>query len=143
MLHNLQLEYRANCYFGIMPLREENANTLKQENIFAGLYLTINLMWWGIVTLTSRLYLVMGPHFKTHSLYSVSHRIANRRATASSRLAPAVRMSAGVDTLCWVTSGRRKQASERARNTKQQSSMSRKELNVGLAKVCTGAWVST
>lgn len=72
-----------------------------------------------------------------------SHRIANSRATASSRAATAVRMIAGVDGVSWATSGRRKQASERARNTEQHSSMSRKELNVGLAKVCTAAWVST
>lgn len=58
-------------------------------------------------------------------------------------MATAVRMSAGMDKLCWETSGRRKQASERARNTEQHSSMSRKELNVGLANVCTAAWVST
>ena len=52
-------------------------------------------------------------------------------------------MTAGVDKLCWVTRGRRKQARERDRNTEQHSSMSRKELNVGLAKICTAAWVST
>lgn len=70
---------------------------------------------------------------------SVSHRTENSRASASSTAATAVRMSVGVDKLCWVTSGRRKQASARARNTEQHSSMSRKELNVGLAKVCTAA----
>lgn len=35
------------------------------------------------------------------------------------------------------------QASDRARNTEQHRRMSRKELKVGLAKVCTTAWVST
>lgn len=52
-------------------------------------------------------------------------------------------MRAGVDKLCWETSGRRNEASDRARNTEQHSSMSRKELNVGLAKVSTAAWIST
>lgn len=75
--------------------------------------------------------------------YSFSHRIANSRATASSRAATAVRTMAGVDGVSWVTSGRRKQASDRARNTEQHNSMSRKELNVGLATVCTAACVST
>lgn len=35
------------------------------------------------------------------------------------------------------------QASDKARKTEQHRSMSRKELKVGLAKVCTTAWVST
>lgn len=35
------------------------------------------------------------------------------------------------------------QASDRARSTEQHRSMSRKELKVGLAKVCTTAWAST
>lgn len=76
-------------------------------------------------------------------LHSVSHRMAISRARTSKIVATAVRMSAGVDGFCWVTSGWRKQANERARNTKQHRSMSRKELNVGLANVCTAAWVST
>lgn len=42
-----------------------------------------------------------------------------------------------------VTMGTRKQAKVRARNTEQDRRTSRKELKVGLAKVCTGAWVST
>lgn len=52
-------------------------------------------------------------------------------------------MTAGVDRAWCVTRGWRKQASDRARNTEQHSNISRKELNVGLAKVCTDALVST
>ncbi len=72
-----------------------------------------------------------------------THRIASTRAKHSSTAATAATMRAGVGRGCWVTSGRRKQATERARRTQQHRSMSRNELNVGLANVWTGACVLT
>lgn len=71
------------------------------------------------------------------------YRTANSRDKSSNNKATAVRASAGVDRVCCSVRGRRMQASDRARNTEQHRSMSRKELKVGLAKVCTTAWVST
>lgn len=78
-----------------------------------------------------------------YRLSATSYRTANSSAKTSNSMAAAVRVSAGVDRLWCAIRGRRKQASDRARNTEQHSSMSRKELKVGLAKVCTTAWDST
>lgn len=65
------------------------------------------------------------------------------REMISSRAALAAVPSVVAGGIWVVTSGCKKQASVRARNTAQDSSTSRKELKVGLAKVWTGAWVST
>lgn len=72
-----------------------------------------------------------------------TYRMANSREKTSNNRETAVRASSGVDRICCSVRGRRMQASDRARNTEQHRSMSRKELKVGLAKVCTTAWVST
>ena len=69
--------------------------------------------------------------------------MAMSRARSSNRASTAVEASGRADGPCPDTRGRRKQARDRARNTQQHSSMSRKELKVGLVKVCTAAWLST
>lgn len=85
------------------------------------------------------------PLSTSPSLPQPSYRIDSTSARASSRAATATRVRAGAGRGApgRESRGRRRQARERARNTEQHRTMSRKELKVGLAKVCTAAWVST
>lgn len=90
-------------------------------------------------------------HTKTHSpsachLPTPPHRIDSTREASSKRPARGAKTraaAAGVPTVVGLTRGGRKQASVRAKKTKQLRRTSRKELKVELANVCTWTWFFT
>ena len=84
------------------------------------------------------IYVFAPPHPTAYT-----HRMDNTREASSNRPARgATARAAGAGDLR-LTRGGRKQASVRARKTKQLRRTSRKELKVELANVCTCTWFFT
>lgn len=74
------------------------------------------------------------------------HRTENTSEAISNNPARGARIraaSAGGPAVAGSTRDGRKQATVKARKTKQLRRTSRKELKVGLANVCTGTWFFT